>query len=84
MTKAIDEEAMMQDIPKPPMVVYLSDKETGSIVGIKIKESWKDIIIRIISKYFYIQRKHLQRINWSKAKSSDYLFIQSNIELNIV
>ena len=36
--KLIDEEVMIQDIPSPPMVVYLKDKETQAIIGIKVKE----------------------------------------------
>ena len=36
--KLIDEEVMIQDIPSPPIVVYLKDKETQGIIGIKVKE----------------------------------------------
>ena len=38
LVKLIDYEAMIQDIPSPPMVVYLKDEETQGIVGIKLKQ----------------------------------------------
>ena len=28
----------MQDIPSPPIVVYLKDRETQGIIGIKVKQ----------------------------------------------
>ena len=38
LVKLIDDEVMIQDIPSPPIVVYLKDKETHGIVGIKINQ----------------------------------------------
>ena len=36
--KKLEEEVIIEDIPRAPIIVYLEDKETKAIIGIKIKD----------------------------------------------
>ena len=38
LAKRLEEELEIQDIPMAPIVVYLEDKDTHAIIGIKVKE----------------------------------------------
>ena len=38
LVKKLEEEVIIQDIPKAPIIVYLEDKETHALIGIKIKD----------------------------------------------
>ena len=38
LVKKLEEEVIIEDIPRAPIIVYLEDKETKAIIGIKIKD----------------------------------------------
>ena len=44
LVKKLEEEVIIQDIPEAPIVVYLEDKETHAIMGIKIKDESRSYV----------------------------------------